>query len=80
LDIRARNDMVKDWIIYYRESHGRYEYTDGKYKKWEHFYPGDIVAKTIHGTEEEAAAEAKRVELAAGITGPFSNKYSYFTK
>lgn len=76
--LQVRTDMeVKDWIIYYREAWGRFTYTDGTPKKWEHFKPDETVAKVFHGTEEEAAAEAKRVELAHGITGPFSNHYSY---
>ena len=79
MGIRARNDM-DDWIIYYRESHGRYEHTPAQLRKGQHFYPGDIVIKEIRGTEEEAKAEAKREELAAGITGPFNNQYSYVTK
>ena len=66
-----------DWIIYYRESKGRFTYTNEKYHQGQHFYPGDIVAKSFHGTEEEAKAETARIEREAGITGPFSNHYSY---
>lgn len=66
---------VSDWIIYYNEARGRYTCVE------EGSPSADIIGykmkKVVHGTRAQAMREAKKIELADGITGIFHNNYTY---